>query len=171
MDDRIFDKSVEDETLALPPKILAKILHIFELIEMAGARLGEPYTKPLVDGLFEIRAKGLEGIGRSIYCYQKGQKIIILHSFVKKEQKTLKRDLEIALRRKKRDNYLRIIFQMFRTLDKMGVGGCAVVGSQGNQTASRLCPCSKDDRGYFWLVYYYYHQIPLPHLTIICYNL
>jgi len=96
-----FDQNVENETLELPPKILAKMLHIFELIEMAGAQLGEPYTKPLNDGLFEVRAKGQEGIGRSIYCYQKGQKIIILHSFVKKDQKTPKRDLEIALKRKK----------------------------------------------------------------------
>jgi phage-related protein len=63
--------------------------------------LGEPYTKPLNDGLFEIRAKAQEGIGRSIYCYQKGQKIIILHSFVKKTQKTPKKELEIALKRKK----------------------------------------------------------------------
>ncbi len=96
-----FDESVEAETLALPPKILAKMLHIFELIEMAGAQLGEPYTKSLENGLFEVRAKAKEGIGRSIYCYQKGQKIIILHTFVKKSQKTHKRDLEIAFKRKK----------------------------------------------------------------------
>ncbi len=97
-----FDESVEAETLALPQKILAKMLHIFELIEMAGAQLGEPYTKPLNDGLFEVRAKAKEGIGRSIYCYQKGKKIIILHSsFVKKDQKTPKKDLQIALKLKK----------------------------------------------------------------------
>jgi len=96
-----FDEDVEAETFALPPKILAKMLHIFELIEMAGAQLGEPYTKPLNDGLFEVRAKAKEGIGRSIYCYQKGRKVIILHSFVKKDQKTPKRDLAIALKRKK----------------------------------------------------------------------
>jgi len=96
-----FDEKVEAETLALPPKILAKMLHIFELIEIAGVQLGEPYTKPLSDGLFEIRAKAKEGIGRSIYCYQKGQKIIILHSFVKKDKKTPKKDLEIALKHKK----------------------------------------------------------------------
>ncbi len=96
-----FDTRVEAETLALPPKILAKMLHIFELIEVAGAQLGEPYTKPLVHGLFEVRAKAKEGIGRSIYCYQKGQKIIILHSFVKKDQKTPRKELEIALKRKK----------------------------------------------------------------------
>jgi len=96
-----FDERVEAETFELPPKILAKMLHIFELIEVAGAQLGEPYTKPLNNGLFEVRAKAKEGIGRSIYCYQTGQKIIILHSFVKKDKKTQKRDLEIALKRKK----------------------------------------------------------------------
>jgi len=96
-----FDERVEADTLSLPPKILAKLLHIFELIEISGAQLGEPYTKSLNNGLFEVRAKAKEGIGRSIYCYQKGKKIIILHSFVKKEQKTSKRDLEIALKRKK----------------------------------------------------------------------
>jgi len=56
-----FSKSVEAETLALPPGILAKMLHIFELVEMAGAQLGEPYTKPLHSGLFEVRAKGERG--------------------------------------------------------------------------------------------------------------
>ena len=56
-----FDESVEAQTLALPPKILAKMLHIFELIEMAGAQLGEPYTKTLYDGLFEVRAKRKRG--------------------------------------------------------------------------------------------------------------
>ncbi len=96
-----FNEEVEEETLSLPPKILAKLIHIFELIESVGARLGEPYTKPLGNGLFEIRAKGQEGIARSIYCYQKGNKIIILHTFVKKSQKTPKQALAIALRRKK----------------------------------------------------------------------
>ncbi len=96
-----FDESVEADTLTLPPKILAKILHIFELIERAGAQFGEPYTKSLTDGLFEVRAKAQEGIGRSIYWYQKGKKIIILHSFVKKNQKTPKKELQIALKRKK----------------------------------------------------------------------
>ncbi len=52
-----FNESVEAETFSLPPKILAKMLHIFELIEMAGAKLREPYTKPLNNGLFEVRAK------------------------------------------------------------------------------------------------------------------
>jgi len=96
-----FNEKVEKETLAFPKKILAKTLHIFELIELQGANLGMPYTKGLDNGLFEIRAKGVEGIGRSIYCYQKEEVIIILHSFVKKTNKTPKKALVLALKRKK----------------------------------------------------------------------
>nr|WP_232728855.1 type II toxin-antitoxin system RelE/ParE family toxin [Marinomonas sp. ef1] len=39
------------------------------------------------DGLFEIRAKAQEGIGRSLLCYLKGQQIFVLLAFVKKSQK------------------------------------------------------------------------------------
>jgi len=96
-----FNDKVKEETLSFPPKILAKLLHIFELIQELGPTIGEPYVKYLDNGLLEIRAKGKEGIGRSIFCYQKGQKIIVLHSFIKKSQKTPKKELEIALQRKK----------------------------------------------------------------------
>jgi phage-related protein len=96
-----YNEKIEKETLLFPKTILAKLLHIFELIEDLGPQLGEPYTKSLKNGLFEIRAKGKEGIGRSIYCYQKDNKIIILHSFIKKTNKTPKKELEISLKRKK----------------------------------------------------------------------
>jgi len=45
-----YDEKVEAETLSLPPKILAKMLHVFELIKVTGANLGEPYTKSLGKG-------------------------------------------------------------------------------------------------------------------------
>ena len=84
-----------------PKKILAKLLNIFDLVEEFGPNLGKPHTDSLGDGLFEIRAKGEEGIGRSLFYYMKGRNIIILHSFIKKTQKTPKQDLELALKRKK----------------------------------------------------------------------
>lgn len=52
------------------------------------------------DGLFEIRAKAQEGIGRSLYCYMKGYHIIVLHAFVKKSNKTPKFELDLAKKRK-----------------------------------------------------------------------
>ncbi len=67
---------------------------------MHGANLGPPHTEPMRDGLFEIRAKAQEGIGRSLYCYMKGKHIVVLHAFVKKANKTPKTELHIAKQRK-----------------------------------------------------------------------
>ena len=61
----------------------------------------KPYTASMGDGLFEIRAKGKEGIGRSLFCTIKGQEIIILHSFIKKSKKTPKKEIDLARKRMK----------------------------------------------------------------------
>ena len=82
-----YSDKVEQETLNFPPGILANFLHIAEMIEEFGPTIGKPYTAPMGRGLFEIRAKGKEGIGRSLDCMVKGREIIILHSFIKKSQK------------------------------------------------------------------------------------
>ena len=74
---------------------------MFELLEARGNTLGEPYTKSLKDGLFEIRIKSDEGIARSIYCYEIGKRIIILLTFVKKTQKIPKSILNLAEQRLK----------------------------------------------------------------------
>lgn len=94
-----FYDGVEDNILAMPPKIQARIIRLLELIESHGANLGSPHTKPMGDGLFEIRAKAQEGIGRGLFCYLDGRHVHILHAFVKKSQKTPKRELDLAIRR------------------------------------------------------------------------
>jgi phage-related protein len=94
-----FDEKVETQTLRFPAGILANLLHILEMIEELGPALGAPYTAPMGGGLFEIRARGKEGIGRSLFCTAKGGEVVILHSFIKKTQKTPKKDLEIARKR------------------------------------------------------------------------
>jgi len=96
-----YSEQVEQETLNFPPGILANFLHIVEMIEEFGVTIGKPYTAPMGRGLFEIRAKGKEGIGRSFYCTLKGKEIIILHSFIKKSQKTPKKELDLAKKRMK----------------------------------------------------------------------
>ncbi len=55
----------------------------------------------LDSGLYEIRAKGKEGIARSVYCTAKEKEIVILHSFIKKSQKIPKKDLDLAKKRMK----------------------------------------------------------------------
>jgi len=96
-----FNTKVKEETLRFPAGILANFLHILEIIEELGPAIGKPYTAPMGKGLFEIRAKGKEGIGRSLFCTVKGKEIVILHSFIKKTQKTPKRELEKARNRMK----------------------------------------------------------------------
>jgi len=58
-----------------------------------------PYTRALGDELFEIRARGKEGIARVFYCTVVRGKIIIPHGFVKKTDKTPRRELAMARRR------------------------------------------------------------------------
>ena len=53
------------------------------------------------DGLFELRCKGPEGIGRAFYCTQVGRELVILHSIIKKTQATPAKDLELARKRQK----------------------------------------------------------------------
>ena len=68
-------------------------------MQVLGPHLGMPFTRPLGEGLFEVRAKGKEGIGRALFCTTAGQTIMILHAFIKKTQKTPQRDLDLARRR------------------------------------------------------------------------
>lgn len=67
----------------------------------AGANLGEPHTEAFGDGLFELRLKSIEGIARVFYCTLVGKRIVMLHSFVKKTQKTPPRELRLAINRMK----------------------------------------------------------------------
>lgn len=67
-----------------------------------GPNLGEPHTKAMGDGLFELRLKGAEGIARVFYCTLIGKRLVMLHSFIKKSDRTPKRELEIAHQRMKK---------------------------------------------------------------------
>jgi phage-related protein len=66
-----------------------------------GPNLGEPHTKAMGGGLFELRLKGAEGIARVFYCALIGKRIVMLHSFVKKSPRTPQQELEVARSRMK----------------------------------------------------------------------
>lgn len=65
----------------------------------------EPYSKYLEDGIFEIRAKIGTNITRVLYFFYHGREIILTNGFIKKTQKTPKKEIELA--KKYRDDYLR----------------------------------------------------------------
>ena len=96
-----YNTKVESETLDFPSGILANFLHIAEMMETLGPNLGRPYIGSLGSGLYEIRAKGKEGIGRSLYCTVTGKEVLILNSFIKKTKKTPKKELDLARKRMK----------------------------------------------------------------------
>lgn len=85
--------------MALPDGILASFLHIAELIEQFGPHIGMPYTRGLGSGLFEIRARGNEGIARLNYCVLTGKELVILNVFVKKTQKAPGKEITLARKR------------------------------------------------------------------------
>lgn len=68
---------------------------------MFGADLRMPHSRALGDGLFELRPKGREGIGRVFYCAQQEKTIVVLHSFVKKTQDTPDKEMRLARKRLK----------------------------------------------------------------------
>jgi len=96
-----FDEAVQQTVLAWPAGINASFARITLRMVEYGAHLGMPYTRAMGDGLFEIRAKEQEGIGRAFFCTMIGRRIIILHGFIKKTDKTPKHELDIALKRLK----------------------------------------------------------------------
>ena len=97
-----YNKKVKLQVLAFPEGVLASFLHIAELIEEHGPKIGMPFTRSIGSGLFEIRAKGKERIVRALYCCLAGKELVVLNAFVKKTPKK-----EIALARKRMKEVLK----------------------------------------------------------------
>ncbi|PHS59183.1 MAG: hypothetical protein COB17_01285 [Sulfurimonas sp.] len=94
-----YSSDVEDNILALPSGLLARYLRLTDMMIEHGSNLGLPHTKSLNNGLFELRLKSKEGIGRVFYCTKVGKNIVMLHSFIKKSQKIPKNEMAIAQKR------------------------------------------------------------------------
>ena len=99
------NKSVESEVLAMPAGFVARFIRYAERMEIYGPDLGMPHTRAMGDGPFELRLKAAEGIARVFYCTVVNRKIVVLHSFVKKTDKTPLRELEVARRRMKEHHH------------------------------------------------------------------
>lgn len=96
-----YSDEVQEEILSWPAGIKARYIKITDLMLTFGANLGMPHTRAMGEGLFEIRLRSREGIGRVLYCTYAGQQIIMLHCFIKKTDKTPQRELETARKRQK----------------------------------------------------------------------
>ncbi len=93
----VFDWFVQREA-----KVQAKFAQIFDLLQAKGILVGMPYVRPIVNTkLYEIRVEQSSNIYRILYFAYTGQRFILLHGFQKKTQKTPKKEIEIAQKRRK----------------------------------------------------------------------
>ena len=96
----LLDDRVREELEGLPPDMQARFRRIVELIQGYGLeRVHEPHVKHLEGPLWEMRMKGKDGISRAVYVTARGSRVVVVRVFVKKTQKTPRREIEIALQR------------------------------------------------------------------------
>ena len=89
-------KPVKEFLDGLKPKMRAKALYGLSVLEEYGNALREPYSKPIGDGLFELRIKFASDITRIFYFFIVGNKIILTNGFVKKTAKTPQGEIKRA---------------------------------------------------------------------------
>jgi phage-related protein len=94
-----YSNEVQETIDAWPVGIRAYYARITERMCTFGPNLGMPFADSLGQGLFEIRARGKEGIGRACFCTLVERKILIVHAYIKKSQQTPARELEVACKR------------------------------------------------------------------------
>jgi phage-related protein len=96
-----FHPRVKVEIESWPDGILADFARIMELLMEFGPNLRMPHSRAMGGGLFELRPRGRQGIGRVFYCFMIGQRVMILHAFVKKTEETPDQELKISRKRLK----------------------------------------------------------------------
>ncbi len=96
-----YSEDLQRAITALPAGIQARYIHLAERIINFGPSLGMPHSRAMGQGLFELRLKSKEGIGRVFYCNLAGRRVMMLHAFVKKSARTPGKDLKIARDRMK----------------------------------------------------------------------
>ena len=89
-------KPAKDFMLSQNPKMKAKLFGLVSILEQYGNQLREPYSKPLGDGIFELRAKVGTDISRVLYFFYYEGRIVLTHGFVKKTKKTPPSEIEYA---------------------------------------------------------------------------
>jgi len=94
-----YGDKVSRAILGLPAGLLARYIHLTDMMRAMGPNLGLPHTRAMGDRLFELRLKGKEGIARVFFCARIGRRIVMLHVFVKKSEKTPLKELETARER------------------------------------------------------------------------
>lgn len=70
-----------------------------EQLRIRNVAAREPLVKKLDSKLWELREESRTNIYRVIYCFVSGRRIVLLHGFQKKTQRTPRGEIDIAERR------------------------------------------------------------------------
>jgi phage-related protein len=97
MDVIFFNSKVRDDLRTLDKISLNKSVKLIGLLRTFGNTLSMPYSKKISNNLFELRVRGQQEV-RIFYCFNH-DKAVIIHHFIKKSQKTPKKEIEVALSR------------------------------------------------------------------------
>ncbi len=84
----------------LPLNMRTKAFKELEILEEMGTAVTMPYSKPIRDGVFELRIQFASDISRVFYFFYVGNRIILTNGFVKKAKKTPPFEIEKALKYK-----------------------------------------------------------------------
>lgn len=99
---KVLDQRVTAELGALSADLRAKFVRIAKLLESFGPlQVREPHVKPLGDKLWKMRIAGRDGIARAISLAANGQRLVIVHVFIKRTQKAPRSAIETARKRAK----------------------------------------------------------------------
>jgi phage-related protein len=91
-----YSEDLQRAIMEFPAGIQARYIHLTQRMLRFGPDLGMPHSRAMGKGLFELRLKSKEGIGRVFYGTLPGQQITMLHAFVEKSQKTPVKELKLA---------------------------------------------------------------------------
>jgi len=96
------DKPVEQFLAGLDAAVRAKAVRTLELLRTQQVVPAKFWKKLSGADLWEVRIEYAGNIYRVLAMFAKGNRVVLLHAFQKKSQKTPRQDMEIALQRQKR---------------------------------------------------------------------
>jgi phage-related protein len=96
-----YSADLQKAILEFPAGLQSRYIHLTSRMLEFGPNLGMPHTRSMGNGLFELRLKSKEGIGRVFFCTIVARRIVMLHAFVKKSAKTPVKELKVARERMK----------------------------------------------------------------------
>ena len=93
------NEPVREFLAGLDAKTRARFTWSIEQLRVRNVQAREPLVRHLEGKIWELREESQTNIYRLLYFFFAGRKIVFVHAFRKKTQKTPRREIEVALTR------------------------------------------------------------------------